>query len=205
MPWITDALAEIFPGAPVYRVDDATAARIEGFEPERGWIGEPGPAEVDHRRGACRFAVTPGGGHKTGFYLDQRDNRALVAAHARGRRVLDGFSYTGAFACDALAAGAASALLLDSSADALARARRNLELNGFADRAELRPDNAFDALRQLEARGSASASSSSIPRRSPGGRTPSTRRSAATRRSTSAASGCSSRVACSRRSPAPTT
>ncbi len=153
MPWITDALAEIYPGAPVYRVDDPTAARIEGFEPERGWLGEPGPAEVIIAEGACRFAVTPGGGHKTGFYLDQRDNRALAAAHARGRRVLDGFCYTGAFACHALAAGAASALLLDSSADALAQARRNLELNGFADRADLRPDNVFDALRQLEARG----------------------------------------------------
>jgi 23S rRNA (cytosine1962-C5)-methyltransferase len=153
LPWITEALAEIDPGAPVYRADDPTAARIEGFEPERGWLGEPGPAEVIIAEGACRFVVTPGGGHKTGFYLDQRDNRALVAAHASGRRVLDAFCYTGAFACHALAAGAASALLLDSSADALVLARRNLELNGVADRADLRPDNAFDALRQLEARG----------------------------------------------------
>jgi hypothetical protein len=104
--WITDALGELFPGAPVYRLDDATAARIEGFEPERGWIGPAGPDEVIIAEGPSRFAVTLGGGHKTGFYLDQRDNRARVAAHARGRRVLDGFCYTGAFACAALAAGA---------------------------------------------------------------------------------------------------
>ena len=143
--------ASLFPGAPVYRLDDATAARIEGFEPERGWIGPAGPDEVIIAEGPSRFAVTLGGGHKTGFYLDQRDNRARVAAHARGRRVLDGFCYTGAFACAALAAGATGALLLESSGEALEGARRNLELNGLTDRAELRPDNAFDALRRLEA------------------------------------------------------
>jgi 23S rRNA (cytosine1962-C5)-methyltransferase len=103
--------------------------------------------------GQSRFVVTPGSGHKTGFYLDQRDNRRLVAEHAEGRRVLDAFCYTGAFACHALAAGAASAQLVDASADALAIARRNLELNGVADRAELCADNAFDVLRQLDAQG----------------------------------------------------
>jgi len=149
--WITDALGELFPGAPVYRLDDATAARIEGYAAERGWIGPAGPDEVIIAEGPSRFAVTLGGGHKTGFYLDQRDNRARVAAHARGRRVLDGFCYTGAFACAALAAGATAAVLLESSGEALEGARRNLELNGLADRAELRPDNAFDALRRLEA------------------------------------------------------
>jgi 23S rRNA (cytosine1962-C5)-methyltransferase len=94
-----------------------------------------------------------GSGQKTGLYLDQRDNRALVAAHAAGRPVLDAFCYAGAFACQALRAGATRALLLDSSAEALAAARRNLELNGLAEQAELRADNAFDALRGLEASG----------------------------------------------------
>lgn len=153
MPWVTEALAALFPGGSVYRLDDATAARIEGFEPERGWIGAAGPAEVSIAENGCRFAVSLGGGHKTGFYLDQRDNRALVAARAAGRRVLDAFCYTGAFACTALAAGATGALLVDSSADALDGARRNLELNGLAARAELRGDNAFDTLRRLETAG----------------------------------------------------
>jgi 23S rRNA (cytosine1962-C5)-methyltransferase len=76
-----------------------------------------------------------------------------VAARAEGRRVLDAFSYTGAFACHALLGGASSALLVESSADVLALARRNLELNGVADRAELHEANAFDALRALEAGG----------------------------------------------------
>jgi 23S rRNA (cytosine1962-C5)-methyltransferase len=151
--WIEDALRALFPGAPIYRADDATAARIEGFDAVRGWLGDSGPDEVLVTEGRTRFIVSPGGGHKTGFYLDQRDNRLLVAKHAEGRRVLDAFCYAGAFACHALAAGASRARLVDASADAVALARRNLELNGLADRAELVVDNAFDALRRLEADG----------------------------------------------------
>jgi len=83
----------------------------------------------------------------------ERENRALVAGLARGRRMLDAFCYAGGFACHALLAGAASALLLDSSADALAQARRNLSLNGVEERATLREGNAFDGLRELQARG----------------------------------------------------
>ena len=152
-PWVAAALAELFPGAPVLRTDDPTAARLEAFEPDHGWLGAPGPAEVVLHEGACRFAVALGSGHKTGFYLDQRDNRLLTAPHARGRRVLDAFCYTGAFACHALRAGAVGALLLDSSSEALAVARRHLELNEAADRAVVMEENAFDALRRLEAAG----------------------------------------------------
>src|SRR5262245_63187065 len=55
--WIAEALADAFPGDPVYRVDDPTAARIEGFEPERGWVGRPGPERIVITEGPCRFAV----------------------------------------------------------------------------------------------------------------------------------------------------
>ena len=103
--------------------------------------------------GECRQLVVLGGGQKTGLYLDQRENRARLAEHARGRRVLDAFAYAGAFACHALRAGASSALLVESSPDALALARRNLVLNRVAERAELRPANAFDVLRELGAAG----------------------------------------------------
>ena len=152
-PWVTASLQTLFPGGSVYRLDEPTAARIEGFEAERGWRGEPGPSELVVAEGQCRLTVLVGAGQKTGLYLDQRENQALVATHASGRRMLDAFSYAGAFACHALRAGASSALLLDSSPEALALARRNLELNGAADRAELREANAFDALRDLQAGG----------------------------------------------------
>ena len=151
--WVTAALGELFPGAPVFRADDPTAARVEGFEPLRGWVGAPGPGTVVIQEGACQFAVAPGEGHKTGFYLDQRENREVIPAHAEGRRVLDAFCYTGAFACHALRAGAQGAVLIDSSAAALAEARENLALNGVADHAELRDGNVFDLLRRSEADG----------------------------------------------------
>jgi len=147
--WVEEALGRLFPRGRVHRQDDATAARLEGFEPRQ----DPAGGEIIVAEGGCRFAVTPGAGHKTGLYLDQVVNRRVVARHAAGRRVLDAFCYSGAFACHALQAGAAQAILLDSSADALALARRNLELNGPAGRASLREGNAFDVLRELEAAG----------------------------------------------------
>lgn len=147
--WVREALDRLFPGDPMLRLDDPTAARIEGFEPVR----ETCPTELVVDEGPARFAVALGSGHKTGLYLDQRDNRLLVAGLARGRRVLDAFCYGGGFACQALLAGATAALLVDSSAEALAVARHNLTLNGVAGRAFIGAGNAFDALRELEARG----------------------------------------------------
>ena len=147
--WIEGALGRLFPDGRVHRQDDATAARLEGFEPRQDPAGE----EIMVAEGDCRFAVIPGAGHKTGLYLDQVVNRREVARHAAGRRVLDAFCYSGAFACHALQAGAAQAILLDSSPDALALARRNLELNSVVGRASLREGNAFDVLRELEAAG----------------------------------------------------
>ena len=147
--WIEGALGRLFPDGRVHRQDDATAARLEGFEPRQDPAGE----EILVAEGDCRFAVIPGAGHKTGLYLDQVVNRREVARHAAGRRVLDAFCYSGAFACHALQAGAAQAILLDSSPDALALARRNLELNSVMGRASVREGNAFDVLRELEAAG----------------------------------------------------
>jgi 23S rRNA (cytosine1962-C5)-methyltransferase len=147
--WIAGALARLFPDGRIHRQDDATAARLEGFAPRQSQAGE----EIVVTEEDCRFGVTPGAGHKTGLYLDQVANRSLVARHAAGRRMLDAFCYSGAFACHALKAGATRAVLLDSSSEALALAQRNLDLNGVSDLAELREGNAFDVLRELEAAG----------------------------------------------------
>ena len=146
--WVREALERLFPGDEILRLDDPTAARIEGFDPVR----DGREAELTVEEGAGRFVVSLGAGHKTGLYLDQRDNRLLAATLARGRRVLDAFCYAAGFACHALLGGASSALLLDSSADALAAARRNLALNELEERATVREGNAFDALRDLESR-----------------------------------------------------
>ena len=144
--------AELTGARAVYRRVDPTAAGLEGLQGAPGWLLGQGPAEVEIREGPCRFRVAVESGQKTGFYLDQRENREAVTADVAGQEVLDAFCYTGAFTCWALARGARQVLALDSSADACARARAHAAAHGGADgRAEVREVNAFDALRELAA------------------------------------------------------
>jgi 23S rRNA (cytosine1962-C5)-methyltransferase len=150
---LVEAIKELGKIGHVYLHDDPTAARLEGFEPERRWAEGLGPAEVEIQDGPCRLLVPIATGQKTGLYLDQRENRPLVAAHARGRRVLDAFCYGGAFACHALLAGATEAACVESSGEALALARRTLALNEVEAKAQLLEGNAFDELRRLERSG----------------------------------------------------
>jgi 23S rRNA (cytosine1962-C5)-methyltransferase len=152
-PEIEGALGRVLGGLPVFDKDEDGPARLEGFEPAHGWAGRAGPASVEVGEDGVRFAVTVGVGHKTGLYLDQRENRRRVAGLAAGRDVLDAFCYTGGFACHALRGGARRALLIESSPEALVGARQNLALNGVAERAELVAANAFDELRRLERAG----------------------------------------------------
>ncbi|MGH7390251.1 MAG: class I SAM-dependent rRNA methyltransferase [Candidatus Rokuibacteriota bacterium] len=149
-PALVEALRAATADLPVASADEATAAGLEGFEPARGWVDREGPARVVVEEAGVRLAVAPGTGHKTGLYLDQRENRPRVGALAAGHDVLDAFAYTAGFACHALAAGARRAVCLESSPDAIAGARENLALNGVADRAEIVAGNAFDELRRLE-------------------------------------------------------
>jgi 23S rRNA (cytosine1962-C5)-methyltransferase len=109
-----------------------------------------GPIElVEH---GITYLVDLRAGQKTGFYLDQRDNRRAVAAYARGRRVLDLFCYTGGFGLNALHGGAEHVLGIDSSAPAIELARRNAVANGMA-RARFEVADVFDALERLRASG----------------------------------------------------
>ncbi len=103
----------------------------EGLKVEEGWIrGEPPTDPVEIVDCGVRYSVDLAGGQKTGFFLDQRDNRRAVAGHARGRRVLDLFCYTGGFALNAMIhGGATSALGVDSSKSAVELAQRNAGLN----------------------------------------------------------------------------
>lgn len=142
----------------LYERSDAAAREREGLPLREGPLAGAAPdAPVQVDEGGVRYAVDVIAGHKTGFYLDQRENRALVAAHAGGRRILNCFCYTGGFTIAALAAGAASAVSVDSSAPALELARVNQELNGLgalpADRCEWLQANVFDALRDFAAQG----------------------------------------------------
>ena len=113
----------------VYNRSDVDARAREGLEPATGLLaGVEPPDLVEVKEGPVSFLVDVRKGHKTGFYLDQRDARAAVAAYAPTADVLNCFSYTGGFGVMACASGAASVTHVDASAEALALARKNTEL-----------------------------------------------------------------------------
>ncbi|MGB8860882.1 MAG: class I SAM-dependent methyltransferase [Ilumatobacteraceae bacterium] len=149
---LADALYALPGVVCVYERSDADVREREGLPPVVGLLRGTAPsADLVAHEGGHRFAVEVEGGHKTGFYLDQRDGRAAVAAWAAGRRVLNVFSYTGAFSVIAAARGASSLLSIDSSGPALAVASRNGALNGV-DIGQLMEADAFTALRGLRDR-----------------------------------------------------
>lgn len=135
----------------VYERSDVSIREKEGLEQTTGVLaGEPPPATLITRENGVRYHVDVRAGHKTGFYVDQRDNRALVQAYAAGRDVLNCFCYTGGFSLAALGGGAARVVSIDSSGEALALARANVEANGFdAERAQWLDADAFRTLRSL--------------------------------------------------------
>jgi 23S rRNA (cytosine1962-C5)-methyltransferase len=128
---------------------DAKTEQQEGFQAP---AAKPLPPRTIRERDV-RFLVDPTGGHKTGFFLDQRENRARLAALAKGRTVFDGMTYTGGFALAAAKAGAASVRGMDLDEEAVAQAQRNASLNGFAAGGPVRFEHGdvFDALRAYAA------------------------------------------------------
>ena len=111
---------------------DTAARRLEGLDDAHGLLaGAPPPEQVEITENGLHFVVELEGGQKTGFYTDQRANRATVAAYCEGATVLNGFSYTGAFAVHALRAGAQHVTNIDSSVDALELGEVNFRRNGF--------------------------------------------------------------------------
>ena len=126
----------------------------EGLKVEEGWIrGEPPGQPLLIRDGSLRFEVDLNAGQKTGFYLDQRENRRIVAGYARGRRVLDLCCYTGGFALHALAGGATAALGVDGSRTAIALAQRNAQANNLADPARFEAADVFETLESIRGEG----------------------------------------------------
>jgi 23S rRNA (cytosine1962-C5)-methyltransferase len=148
---IADALMELCQPVAIFERSDADVRELEGLPARVGPLRGPapgGPLVISEH--GLQFALDLSGGHKTGFYLDQRANRALAGRLAAGRQVLDCFSYTGAFAAHAFRGGASSVTLVDDSADALALARENLSRNQLpVDQAEFIDGDAFQVLRRF--------------------------------------------------------
>ena len=142
--------------ARVYERSDSDVRGMEGLAPTTGWLYGEAPAGVlSIDENGVRLAVDVVGGHKTGFYLDQRDNRALLGQLAAGKNVLNCFCYTAGFSLQALAGGAASVLSIDSSGPALEQAKANLALNPQlpAERAHWQEADVFQALRDFKKEG----------------------------------------------------
>lgn len=149
-PTIVSLLDTLLPNCGIYERSDADARKKEGLPEQTGVLsGGMPPDLVEIMEGGSRFFVDVRQGHKTGFYLDQRDNRAAVTDYARGAEVLNCFSYTGGFAVAALKAGAVGLINVDASTDALSLARRNIEINvsGTA-MAQYRVGDVFTVLRE---------------------------------------------------------
>jgi 23S rRNA (cytosine1962-C5)-methyltransferase len=133
-PVIADLLLKLTGLTRLYERSDAGVRDLESLPPQAGWLRGEGGTTVTIREHDWRLTVDVAEGHKTGFYLDQRDNRAAFARWVRHfglQRVLNCYCYTGGFSVAALAGGAGSVVSVDSSAPALERARAHVQLNGF--------------------------------------------------------------------------
>lgn len=147
---IADILQELCAPVCIYERSDSDGRELEGLPSRSGVLRGTLPDNVEVTEHGLRFAVDVAAGQKTGFYLDQRDNRALTGTLAQDKDVLNCFCYTGGFSLYALRGGAKSVLSIDSSQEALQLAQRNVALNGLdSARAEWQCADVFEALRKL--------------------------------------------------------
>jgi 23S rRNA (cytosine1962-C5)-methyltransferase len=129
---LVDALAATIPCRGIYERSDVEVRKKEGLETTSGLLkGEMPPASLDIMEEGRHYRVDVINGHKTGFYLDQRDNRSALQQYAQGKTVLNCFSYTGGFSIAALHGGALQATNIDASQPALDLAAQAAALNGF--------------------------------------------------------------------------
>jgi 23S rRNA (cytosine1962-C5)-methyltransferase len=130
---IFSVLGELLPGHVLYERSDVDVRQLEGLPERTGLIGGGTlPAENWVSEYGIQYLVDVVGGQKTGFYIDQRENRRKLQSYCREKDVLNCFCYTGGFTLNALKGGARSVLSIDSSQEALSQLHRNLEHNGFA-------------------------------------------------------------------------
>lgn len=133
----------------LYLKQKSVTRHMEGLQQESGWLTTP-PLEypIRIREHDCLFEVDPVGGQKTGFFLDQRENRRLVGQYSPKRRVLNAFSYTGGFSVYALKGGATSVDSVDSSQAAVDQSLRNAQLNDLHTPHRAIVADCFDFLKQ---------------------------------------------------------
>ncbi len=137
----------------VYERSDAKVRLQEGLERYKGFIGEPFDTKVEIIENGVKYIVDVEDGQKTGFFLDQKNNRASIHKICKDKKVLDCFTHTGSFALNAGIAGAKSVLGVDASQLAVDQATENAKLNGLEDTVKFVCEDVFELLPRLEAEG----------------------------------------------------
>ncbi len=137
----------------IYERSDAKVRENEGMERWKGFVGETFDTRVEITENGVKYIVDVEDGQKTGFFLDQKNNRAAIRKLCPGKKVLDCFTHTGSFALNAGMAGAASVLGVDASMTGIDQAMENAKLNGLEDRVRFQCADVFELLPKLEEQG----------------------------------------------------
>ncbi|HSN58255.1 MAG TPA: class I SAM-dependent rRNA methyltransferase, partial [Clostridiaceae bacterium] len=145
---VVKILNEDFNAKGIYERSDVKVRELEGMEQTKGFLSDPFDTNVQIVENGVKYTVDIENGQKTGFFLDQKDNRKAIHKLCKDADVLDCFTHTGSFALNAGIAGAKSVLGLDISQLAVDEASRNAALNGLSDTVKFECHNAFDALPQ---------------------------------------------------------
>lgn len=145
---VVKILNEDFGAKGIYERSDVKVRELEGMEQTKGFLSDPFDTNVQIIENGVKYTVDIENGQKTGFFLDQKDNRKAIQKLCKDADVLDCFTHTGSFALNAGIAGAKSVLGLDISQLAVDEATRNAALNGLSDTVKFECHNAFDALPQ---------------------------------------------------------
>lgn len=145
---IVQALRVVIDLDAIYERSESDNREVEGLKSQAGLLwGDLKSSQVEIFEGKAKFLVDIVSGQKTGFFLDQRANRQAIAPYVQNKKVLNLFSYTGAFSIHAVLAGAKSVISVDSSAPAIEMAKENARLNGVADKCLYACEDAFDYLK----------------------------------------------------------
>jgi 23S rRNA (cytosine1962-C5)-methyltransferase len=147
-PALVKALQTVFNPKGIFERNDVPVRELEGLPQKKGFLSEPFDTNIIINENGLKFHVDIENGQKTGYFLDQQDNRRAIQNIVKGADVLGAFTYTGTFEIHAAHYGAKSVLGLDISENAVAQANRNAELNGLQQIVRFEAANAFDVLKQ---------------------------------------------------------
>src|SRR6202035_3127457 len=147
-PAVVASLQEIFRAEKIYERNDVPVRELEGLTQQKGFLSAAFNTKIIIRENGLRFEIDLENGQKTGYFLDQQDNRHAIRHIVKEAEVLGAFCYTGSFEVHAGHYGARSVLGLDISENAVAQAKRNAELNGLEGKVHFEALNAFDVLKK---------------------------------------------------------